>query len=223
MNDPQHRRSGDEILDGYFTGPDAQLAAVEAALNHVDSANIAVLVEGVSDQIALDTLANREGRNLAADGTLIVPVGGAHAFARYLLELGPKGVGLAVAGLCDVGEEPDIRRALETSGVGTVQDRAELEQLGFFVCERDLEDELIRAAGQDLIEAVLTDQSDMTAFRALQKQPEWRGRAFDDQFHRWLRAGARRSQRYSVLLVDRMDLERIPYPLRALLDRTRSG
>jgi predicted ATP-dependent endonuclease of OLD family len=36
-----------------------------------------VLVEGVSDQRALDTRAARRGRDLSAEGVSIVPIGGA--------------------------------------------------------------------------------------------------------------------------------------------------
>ena len=41
-----------------------------------------VLVEGISDQIALETLAVRRGRDLAAERVVIVPTGGAHGVRR---------------------------------------------------------------------------------------------------------------------------------------------
>jgi len=40
-----------------------------------------VLVEGVSDQRALTTLATRRGRDLDTEGVSVVPIGGAHSVA----------------------------------------------------------------------------------------------------------------------------------------------
>ncbi len=42
-----------------------------------------MLVDGISDQMALETLAGHQERELAAEGTVIVPIGGAHAVTRY--------------------------------------------------------------------------------------------------------------------------------------------
>ena len=79
----------------------------------------AILVEGVSDRIAVETLAGRRGRDLAAEGVSVVPIGGAQAVGRFLDELGPRGRNLALAGLCDAGEERDFRRGLERAGLGS--------------------------------------------------------------------------------------------------------
>ena len=40
------------------------------------------LVEGISDQRALEALAARRGRDLEAEGVSVVPIGGAHAIGR---------------------------------------------------------------------------------------------------------------------------------------------
>jgi hypothetical protein len=208
------------VLDGYFSGPDAQLAAAATALETIESARCVVLVEGISDQMALDSMAARRGRDLGAEGVVIVPVGGAHAIARYLIRFGPQGEGLAVTGMCDAGEEDLVRRALAVSGFGRPQNRAEMEALGFFVCEKDLEDELIRASGRQRIETLLASQGDLPAFQTLQQQPAWRQQGFDAQMHRWLRAGARRNLRYARLLIDGIDPARIPHPLEALMTTT---
>ncbi len=71
-----------------------------------------VLVEGMSDQSALATLAVRRGRDLAAEGVFIVPMGGATNIGHFLAAFGPQGFGVRLAGLCDQGEEPEVRRAL---------------------------------------------------------------------------------------------------------------
>ena len=220
MDSERRRRLAREVLDGYFSGPDAQLAATATALATIESARCVVVVEGISDQIALDALAARCGRDLGAEGVVIVPVGGAHAITRYLVRFGPEGAGLAVTGMCDAGEEDIVRRALELSGFGTPQNRAEMEDFGFFVCVKDLEDELIRASSRDAIKTLLESQGDLPAFLTLQQQPAWREQAFDAQMHRWLRAGSRRNLRYARLLVDALDLNQIPRPLEALMAAT---
>jgi hypothetical protein len=95
-----------------------------------------------------------------------------------------------------------------------------MQQLGFFVCVEDLEQELIRASASAAIEALLDSQGDLGSFRTLQKQPAWRHRAFDAQMHRWLRAGSRRNLRYARLLTLSLDLDEMPRPLEALLATT---
>lgn len=176
-----------------------------------------VFVEGVSDQVALETLAMRRGRNLAAEGVAVVSIGGAQAIGRFLSRYGPAGTGVRLAGLCDAAEEGDFRRALERAGLGSNLTRAELERLGFHVCVADLEDELIRALGTAVVARIVEAQGDLGAFRTLQKQPAWRGRATDEQLRRFLGSGAGRKIRYARLLVDALDLSRAPRPLDRLL------
>jgi len=164
-----------------------------------------VLVEGVSDRIAIETLAARLGRDLAADGVSVVPVGGAHAIGRFLDGVGAES---RVAVLCDVGEEPAVARAIARSPV---------ERLGLFVCNRDLEDELIRALGVDEVEALLEANGDLGSFRTLQKQAAWRGRPTDRQLHRFMGSGGSRKTRYARILVDALDPDRVPPPLAGAL------
>ena len=177
-----------------------------------------VLVEGLSDQAAVEALAERRGRDLAAEGVAVIPIGGAQAIARFLSEYGPEGADVRLAGLCDVGEEADFRRGLERAGLGVGLDRAGMEALGFYVCDRDLEEELIRAVGAETVEQVADEQGDIGSFRTLQKQPEWRGRPVDEQLRRWLGSGGRRKIRYARYLVEQLEPERVPRPLAALLD-----
>ena len=63
-----------------------------------------VLVEGESDKAAVEALARRQGRDLAAEGVEIVAIGGAQAVGRVL------------AGLGDVREEAGFRGAFERIG-----------------------------------------------------------------------------------------------------------
>ena len=80
-----------ELPAGYVSGPEAATQATVMALARAAGARAVVLVEGVSDQIAVETLAGRRGRCLGAEGVTVVPVGGAHAIARYLRRFGPGG------------------------------------------------------------------------------------------------------------------------------------
>ena len=140
-----------------------------------------MLVEGTSDQRAVAALAERLGRNLAAEGISIVPMGGAQAIGRFLAHFGPEGLDVRLAGLCDAGEERDFERALERAGLGSGLNRAGMEALGFYVCERNLEDELVRALGADAVEALLDAQGELGSFRTYQKQPAHRHRTTEDQ------------------------------------------
>jgi hypothetical protein len=215
--DPDRRRTlAKQVLEGYVNGPAAATEATVRALAKVKDARGAVLVEGISDQIALETLAARRGRDLTDEGVVILPIGGASAITRYLTQLGPNGADLRLAGLCDLGEESIFRRGLNKA-IGSPKTRADMENLGFYVCVEDLEDELIRATGTASVEAIFDSQGDLGSFRSLQRQPEWRGRLLDDQVLRFLGSGASRKLRYARLLVESVDLDRMPRPLDAVL------
>ena len=182
-----------------------------------DQNRAVILVEGISERVALETLAERLGRDLEAEGISVVPIGGAQAIRRFLVELGPQGRNLRLAGLCDAGEERDFRRGLEHAGLGSPAARTEMEDLGFYVCDADLEDELIRALGGAAVEEVVEAQGDLRSFRTMQKQPEWRERPREEQLRRFMGSGARRKIRYARLLVDALDLADMPQPLERVL------
>jgi hypothetical protein len=182
-----------------------------------ENARAVILVEGISDQVALETLAGRRGRDLDAEGVSVVPIGGAQAIGNFLDRFGPKGYGVELAGLCDVGEEGDFRRGLERAGLGSDLTRAEMEQRGFYVCDADLEDELIRSLGAAAVEQVVDAQGELRSFRTLQKQAAWHGRSTEEQLRRFLGSGGRRKIRYARLLVDALDLHQVPRPLDQVL------
>jgi hypothetical protein len=176
-------------------------------------ARAAILVEGESDRQAVLALAARRGRDLAGEGVVVVPIGGAHAIDRHLERFGPAGLGLRLAGICDAGEEPAYRRGLERAGLGSGLTREAMEELGFYVCSADLEDELIRAHGADAVLRVLGKHGDLAPFRTLQKQPQWRGRPVEEQLHRFMGSGGSRKIDYARRLVETIDLSRVPRPL----------
>jgi hypothetical protein len=173
-----------------------------------------VLVEGISDQLAVQTLAERRGRDLAAEGVSVVPIGGAQAVGRFLERFGPRGSNARLAGLCDAGEEREFRRALERAGLGSALTRAGMERLGFYVCDADLEDELIRSIGPAAVERLIEAQGDLASFRTFQKQPGKRALPPEKQLHGFM---WNRKSRYAPLLVRALDLTRVPRPLDGVL------
>ena len=174
-----------------------------------------VLVEGASDRVAVETLAERRGLDLAAAHVRVVELGGATGIARAL---DTAGHGQLLAGLVDAGEERFFQHALEDFGLGENLGRAELESLGFFVCVADLEDELIRALGVDRVLAVVAAAGEHDSFRVLQQQPYQRGRRVEDQLHRFLGTASGRKARYGRLLVEALDPEAAPAPLVSVLE-----
>jgi len=176
-----------------------------------------VLVEGISDQHAVEALAERRGRQLDAEGVSVVPIGGAQAIGRFLNQFGPQGLDVRLAGLCDAAEEGEFQRGLERAGLGSDLTRAEMERLGFYVCVADLEDELIRTLGAAAVEQVVDALGDLGSFRTLQKQPAWQGRTTEEQLRRFMGSGGSRKIRYARLLVEALDLTQVPRPLDLVL------
>ncbi len=177
----------------------------------------AILVEGLSDRQAVEALAERRGRDLVAGGVAVVAIGGAQAIRRALGRFGPRGRDLRLAGLCDAGEEGDFRRALEEEGLEPGPGRAGLERLGFYVCDQDLEDELIRALGVGRVEEIVAASGELRSFRTLQKQAAWSDRPREEQLRRFMGSGARRKIRYARLLVEALDPAEAPRPLDRVL------
>jgi OLD-like protein len=181
------------------------------------SGRAVVLVEGTSDQRALEALAARRGRDLDAERIAIVPTGGAQAIGSFLERFGPQGLDVRLAGLCDAAEERHFRRAVERAGLGADLTRADMERVGFYVCVADLEDELIRSLGAAAVEQVVAAQGELGSFRTFQKQPEWRGRTIEEQLRRFIGTHSGRKIRYGALLIGALDLTRVPRPLDRVL------
>jgi hypothetical protein len=170
-----------------------------------------ILVEGVSDRVALEAVALRLGRSLTADGISIVAMHGATNIGPYLDRYGPRGLGIVRAGLYDAAQEPYVRRGLERAGLGPEPSQTDIERLGFFACVEDLEDELIRALGADAVIDLVRQRGELGPFRTLTRQPEWRGRPVEQQLRRFL-GNASRKITYAPLLVDALDPSAIPRP-----------
>lgn len=182
-----------------------------------------ILVEGMSDQAALEALARQRGQALDTQGISIIAMGGATNIERFLDRFGPRGLDVRLAGLCDAAEEGHFRRALERAGLGSGLSRPGMEALGFFVCIADLEDELIRAVGIGAVERVIEAQGELRSFRVLQRQPAQQGRSPQRQLRRFMGTRSGRKSQYAPLLVDALDPSRVPRPLDRVLARAAMG
>ena len=156
-----------------------------------------ILVEGLSDRIALETLAVRRGRDLADEGVAVVAIGGAQAIDRAVRGLS----NLRIAGLYDVAEERAVLRGLERAGLGAE---------GFFACDPDLEGELVRALGAERMLELVEARGQLGAFTTYRKQPAQREKPLEAQLHGWLHNW---KIRYAAPLVEALDLMRVPQPL----------
>ena len=176
-----------------------------------------VLVEGASDAAALETLAARREIGLAASGVSVIAMGGSKNITRFLDRYGPPGLDRRLAGLCDAGEERDFLRGLERAGLGSGLTRADMQALGFFVCVEDLEDELVRALGPAKVERIIEAQGELGSLRIFRRQPAQRGRSAEAQLRRFMGTLSGRKVLYARLLVEGLELDRVPPPLEGVL------
>lgn len=195
-----------------------ELAQVRAMLTRGPMPELAVLVEGASDQVALETLAARRGVDLGEGGVMILPMGGATSIGHFLDLLGPHGYDLELGGLCDLNQERDFRVELERAGLGAGLSRPAMESLGFFVCEADLEEELIRALTAEGVKRIIEEQNELGSLNILLRQPHHRGRPVEQVLWRFMGSRSGRKARYARLMVEALELDRIPRPLRGVLD-----
>jgi hypothetical protein len=217
------QNAGFDSYASTIPGPRPPLA-VEAACELLvgAKARAAILVEGWSDEAALESLARRRDRDLTAEGIGVVPMGGITNIGKFADALGPRGLGFRLAGLYDAAEEPAVLRTLQRMGLSSERTRRAAEAAGFFVCEADLEDELIRALGTTAVERILDAEGELESFRRFQGQPAQRGRSTDAHLRRFMGTRARRKIRYGSLLVDALQLERTPRALDLVLTYHRS-
>ena len=206
------------IAAGAAGAGNAALAAAVARARDAATGRCAViLVEGLSDQAAVGTLAARRGRDLDTEGVFVVPMGGATNIGHFLDLFGPRGLGVALAGLCDEGEEGDVRRGLARAGLNPGPARADAERLGFYVCVADLEDEMIRSLGTARVEQLIAAQGELTPFRTFCRQPAQRNRSRQQQLRRFMGTRSGRKLHYARVLASSLEETRVPRPLDRVL------
>ena len=181
------------------------------------AARAVILVEGWSDQSALLTLAMRRGDDLVSQRILVVPTGGITNVGQFAAALGPQGIGLRLAGLYDAREQRQLGTALRRARIAVDDSKDRFEALGFFACDADLEDELIRALGAPAVERLLDRQGELESFRTFQSQPAQRGRSTEAHLRRFMGTRAGRKIRYGTLLVGSLTLDQVPQSLDRVL------
>jgi hypothetical protein len=201
-----------------FAGPRRPLEVAQALDMVVrERARSAILVEGWSDQAAVQTWARTCAVDLADHAIVVLPVGGITNMGKFVAALGAPGLGVRMSGLYDASEEQLTLRCLARAGLGANLTRAGAESSGFFGCVDDLEDELIRALGAAAVESLLEAQDELRSFRLFQRQPMQQGRDTHSQLKRFMGTRAGRKIRYGSLLVAALAPERVPLPLKRVL------
>lgn len=180
-----------------------------------------VLLEGASDVAAIRALRAARGIGPEDEPCLLVDMGGATSIRSHLARAVAQGNRPPVVGMCDEREAPFIvravdlhRRALGIEGRVTL---ARLPELGFQVCRRDLEDELMRALGVDGTLAVFDELGLLETFEAFTRQLAWQGRPVWDQLRRFGTTTSGRKELLAGALAAALDVAATPAPLAALL------
>lgn len=194
-----------------------------------------VLVEGESDRAAVETLAARLGLPLPDLGVQVVAMGGITNIGHHLLALVDRPPvdrsltdqaqddppssdrNVRLGGLYDAAEERYVIKGLDRVGLRRFDATTPLTELGFFRCDRDLEDELIRAVGIDGFLALIDAEGELRSFERLQGQPAQRDRTTTQHLHRFIGSKGGRKERYGRRLAEVLPLNRVPAPLDALL------
>lgn len=158
-----------------------------------------VLVEGQSDAIAVQTLAER----LGLPAPRVLAVGGSKGARRAAEAL----AGQQLIGLVDAAERRDFEAVLQTA----------------FICDPDLEAEFVRALGVEGVEEVMAQQGELESFRRLQSQPALRGQPVEHQLARFFGGRSGNKARYARLLALAVPLDTIPAPLAGLLGTVGNG
>ena len=93
--------------------------ALDRATVLAASSRALVLVEGPSDRIAVETLAARQGRDLAEERVAVVDTGGVTNIGHFLVRLAPLSGRVTLAGLGDEGGRTAGRSPVVSSGRAT--------------------------------------------------------------------------------------------------------
>ncbi len=175
-----------------------------------------VLLEGASDVAAVRAVAEVLG--IDDEGVRYVDLGGVTNVAARLEILRTDEPDADVVGMCDAAEAPVVIRALEAGGAW-LRDADDLPSYGFFVCHKDLEDELLRALGPSRAVEVVDAMGLRDKLYALQQQPAWRDRDLHDQLHRFCGVASGRKVLLARNLADALTPAEVPDPLRQLVER----
>lgn len=177
---------------------------------------VLVLLEGPSDVAAVSTLLAARADKGGRTAYELVDLGGVTnvgAHLRRVVEWDPVP---PVIGLCDAGEARVVLRALQRVG-RTLTEPEELADEGFFVCDRDLEDELIRALGAQRCLQVLDQEGLGARFAAFSRQPDWVDRPLMDRLHRFCGIASGRKILLAGAMAGALRPREVPAPLADLI------
>lgn len=196
-------RSFRDAVVAWATGGSGEPAYELAALLSVRGA---VLLEGPSDVAAVEALAASYGRDLASEGVCVLAMGGAMNVSRFIDRLGPKGLDLHLTGLCDERERGYYARSWVRAGLAP----------DFFVCDADLEDELIRTLGVERVTELIRQEGELRPLQTFLSQPAQQGRSPQQQLRRFLGTKGGRKIHYGRVLIEALPPDRVPPPLEDL-------
>lgn len=172
-----------------------------------------LLVEGITDYQAVRLVARALGRDLDAEGVALLPLDGGGSLKIYLELLGPAGLDVALAGLCDADYEQDWREKLTSAGL-PVSTRQDMEAIGFFVSDRDLEDELISALGTTNTQLVLAGDGAAGDFQQFASTASQQGAPMADQLRTFVQ---KRKTRWTPQLAAAIAPGAVPQSIQQLL------
>jgi len=142
----------------------------------------------VSDHVAVEALAARGGRDLAAEGVAVIPIGGTGNIRR-LLDLLVSGASDSPA-CATPARRATFRLAVERAGLDSELGRAGFERLRRG--PRGRADPLPRSRR---VERIVEPGGELGRFRTFQQQPKQRARSIEAQLRRFMgtrRRGVRR-------------------------------
>jgi hypothetical protein len=180
-----------------------------------------VLLEGPSDVAALEAVLTARGAEVRGTAYRLVDMGGVTNTAAHLRRaVQDRGDGEAprVLGLCDAGEAWVVVRALRDTG-REVEEEADLAAHGFFVCDRDLEDELVRALGVRRCLALLEAEGLGHRFRAFSAQRAWAERPVEERLRRFSGIASGRKIRLARAMAAALPPAEVPLPIARLVAR----
>ncbi len=171
-----------------------------------------LLVEGESDYIAVTKAATLLGHRLDAKGVAVLQTGGEGTLRTFVRLFGKNGLDLDIAGLVDADAEAALTQELERESYGQGIDRLTLESVGFWICDSDLEAELIQAVGISQTEALITAEGEDQSYAAFAQDPRYSRLSDQERLEAFLSKRGRKV-RYAPLLIDRLTSGTLPRPL----------
>jgi ABC-type Mn2+/Zn2+ transport system ATPase subunit len=174
---------------------------------------VAILVEGFSDLLAVRVLAPLLNIALDANGVSVISLEGADLFKHYLELLGPSGLDLELRGLVDLDHEAAWIQRLTAAGI-VVTDRTTLNAAGFQVCDPDLEAELVAPLSAQEIETVFDADGALSEFQDYSGQPSQAGLSTSEIQLRFIKKD---KIRWAPLIAEAISAAAVPLPIRNLL------